>query len=48
MNKWIAGARPKTLPAAIAPVAVATALAGESWDPVLALLALLEIGRAHV
>ena len=25
MNKWIAGARPKTLPAAIAPVAVATA-----------------------
>ena len=41
MNKWIAGARPKTLPAAIAPVAVATALAGESWDPVLALLALL-------
>ena len=41
MNKWIAGARPKTLPAAVAPVAVATALAGESWDPVLALLALL-------
>ena len=41
MNKWIAGARPKTLPAAIAPVAVATALAGESWDPGLALLALL-------
>jgi len=41
MNKWIAGARPKTLPAAIAPVAVATALAGEKWDPFLALLALL-------
>ena len=41
MNKWIAGARPKTLPAAIAPVAVATALAGEKFDPVLALLALL-------
>ena len=41
MNKWIAGARPKTLPAAIAPVAVATALAGENWNPVLALLALL-------
>jgi 1,4-dihydroxy-2-naphthoate octaprenyltransferase len=41
MNKWIAGARPKTLPAAIAPVAVATALAGENWDPLLALLALL-------
>lgn len=41
MNKWIAGARPKTLPAAIAPVAVATALAGENWNPLLALLALL-------
>jgi len=41
MNKWIAGARPKTLPAAIAPVAAATALAGEKWDPFLALLALL-------
>jgi 1,4-dihydroxy-2-naphthoate octaprenyltransferase len=41
MNKWIAGARPKTLPAAIAPVAVATALAGESFQPYLALLALL-------
>jgi 1,4-dihydroxy-2-naphthoate octaprenyltransferase len=41
MNRWIAGARPKTLPAAIAPVAVATALAGENWDPLLALLALL-------
>jgi 1,4-dihydroxy-2-naphthoate octaprenyltransferase len=41
MNKWIAGARPKTLPAAIAPVAVASALAGENFDPLLALLALL-------
>ena len=41
MNKWIAGARPKTLPAAIAPVAVATALAGKNSDPLLALLALL-------
>jgi len=41
MNKWIAGARPKTLPAAIAPVAVASALAGYSFDPLLALLALL-------
>jgi len=41
MNKWIAGARPKTLPAAIAPVAVATALAGKEFDPMLALLALL-------
>jgi len=41
MNKWIAGARPKTLPAAIAPVTVATALAGKSFDPFFALLALL-------
>ena len=41
MNKWIAGARPKTLPAAIAPVAVGTALAGSDFDPILALLALL-------
>jgi 1,4-dihydroxy-2-naphthoate octaprenyltransferase len=40
MNKWIIGARPRTLPAAIAPVAVATALAGNQAAPVAALLAL--------
>jgi len=40
MNKWILGARPRTLPAAIAPVAVATALAGAEASPLTALLAL--------
>jgi 1,4-dihydroxy-2-naphthoate octaprenyltransferase len=40
-NKWVVGARPRTLPAAIAPVLVATAYAGEDWQPVAALLALL-------
>ena len=40
MNKWIIGARPRTLPAAIAPVLVATALAGKDWKPLQALLAL--------
>ena len=40
MNKWILGARPRTLPAAIAPVLVATALAGSDANWVRALLAL--------
>jgi 1,4-dihydroxy-2-naphthoate octaprenyltransferase len=40
-NKWILGARPRTLAAAIAPVLVATAYAREDWQPVAALLALL-------
>ena len=40
-NKWITGARPRTLPAAIAPVVVATAFAGELWKPLPAALALL-------
>ena len=40
-NKWVVGARPRTLPAAIAPVLVATAYAGEGWQPVAALLALI-------
>ncbi|MCX6447870.1 MAG: 1,4-dihydroxy-2-naphthoate polyprenyltransferase [Actinobacteria bacterium] len=41
MNKWITGARPRTLPAAIAPVLVATAYAGSNWEPIRALSALL-------
>ena len=35
------GARPRTLPAAVAPVLVATALAGSNWKPLQALLALV-------
>jgi len=41
MNIWIAGARPRTLPAAIAPVLVATALAGRNSKVTPALLALI-------
>jgi 1,4-dihydroxy-2-naphthoate octaprenyltransferase len=41
MNKWIIGARPRTLPAAIAPVLVATAYTGSNWSPIRALSALL-------
>lgn len=40
-NKWVIGARPRTLPAAIAPVIVATAFAGNDWHLTQALLALL-------
>jgi 1,4-dihydroxy-2-naphthoate octaprenyltransferase len=40
VNKWIIGARLRTLPAAIAPVAVATALAGSDAALLPALLAL--------
>ena len=40
MNKWILGARPRTLPAAIAPVVVATALVGADFNWFLAALAL--------
>jgi len=32
MNKWVLGARPRTLPAAIAPVVVASALAGSDFN----------------
>lgn len=40
MNKWIQGARPRTLPAAIAPVVIASALAGPDFNWFRALLAL--------
>ena len=40
MNRWIIGARPRTLPAAIAPVVVATALAGPDFNWFRAALAL--------
>lgn len=40
INIWIQGARPRTLPAAVAPVLVATVAAGSNWKPVQALLAL--------
>jgi 1,4-dihydroxy-2-naphthoate octaprenyltransferase len=40
MNKWILGARPRTLPAAIAPVVVASALAGSDFNWIRAVLAL--------
>jgi 1,4-dihydroxy-2-naphthoate octaprenyltransferase len=40
LNKWLVGARPRTLPAAIAPVAVATALAASDANFVNAALAL--------
>ena len=41
MNIWVQGARPKTLPAAIAPVLVATALAGDQSKLLPSLLALV-------
>lgn len=40
MNKWILGARPRTLAAAIAPVVVATALVGADFNLLRAALAL--------
>lgn len=41
MNKWILGARPRTLPAAIAPVVVAIAIAYPTFNFINALLALI-------
>lgn len=41
MSKWVIGARPRTLPAAIAPVLVATALAGSDASLLPAILALI-------
>ena len=40
MNKWVLGARPRTLPAAIAPVVVASTLAGSDFSWFRATLAL--------
>ena len=40
MNKWVLGARPRTLPAAIAPVIVASALTGSDFNWLRAALAL--------
>ena len=40
MNKWVLGTRPRTLPAAIAPVVVATALVGSDFNWLRAALAL--------
>ena len=40
-NKWVLGARPRTLAAAIAPVLVATSFAGSDWKLFPAALALL-------
>jgi 1,4-dihydroxy-2-naphthoate octaprenyltransferase len=40
MNKWVMGARPRTLAAAIAPVLVASALAGSEFNWFRAALAL--------
>ncbi|MBC7462958.1 MAG: 1,4-dihydroxy-2-naphthoate polyprenyltransferase [Actinobacteria bacterium] len=40
LDTWIKGARPRTLPAAVAPVVLATALAGSKFKPLEALLAL--------
>jgi 1,4-dihydroxy-2-naphthoate octaprenyltransferase len=41
VNTWVIGARPRTLPAAVAPVVVATALAGSDASLLPALLALI-------
>ncbi len=41
MNPWILGARPRTLPAAIAPVVVASAMAADKFTPIPAILALI-------
>ena len=38
---WVAGARPRTLPAAVAPVLVATALVGQDFNAATAALALV-------
>ena len=41
MNIWVHGSRPRTLPAAVAPVVVGTSLTLPDWNPTNALLALI-------
>jgi len=44
MNTWIAGARPRTLPAAIAPVLIGTALINSDGSEINWVNALLALG----
>ena len=50
ISQWVEGARPRTLPAALAPVAVGTGSAAGlgHWDAALALLALRLVARRAV
>ena len=48
MNIWIAGARPRTLPAAIAPVLIGTALINIDGQEINWVNALLALGSSHI